>query len=111
MFCYPPDGKKLRGEQDALDLIGDCGRDASPIVIPVERLDEDFFRLKTGVAGAMLQKFMTYGKRVAIVGDISRHKDESSAFRDFVIECNRGSFLRFFRNRQELESHPFAQVK
>lgn len=111
MFFCPPDGKRLRGEQDALDLIGECGRDASLIVIPVARLDEDFFRLKTGVAGAMLQKFMTYGKRIAVVGDISRYRDESSAFRDFVVECNRGSFLRFFEDRQELESHPFAQVK
>jgi hypothetical protein len=33
---------------------------------------------------------VTYGRRVAILGDISRYIDESPALRDFVIEANRG---------------------
>jgi hypothetical protein len=39
-------------------------------LIPAERLDQDFFCLRTGVAGALLQKFATYGKRVWFARDI-----------------------------------------
>ena len=96
LFCVSePKGKKLRSDRDAVDLIGEAhGFDL--IAIPVERLDPDFFRLKTtGVAGAMLQKFVTYGRRVAIVGDISRYVEESASLRDFVVEANRGEHVRF----------------
>jgi hypothetical protein len=85
---------KLCSERDAVNLIAACaGKDT--IVIPVEDLDEDFFRLRTGVAGAMLQKFATYGKRVVIVGDVSRWTEASDAFRDFVVEANRGNSIQF----------------
>jgi len=85
---------KLRTERDAVNLIAaSAGRDT--IVIAVEDLDEDFFRLRTRVAGEFLQKFATYRKRVVIAGDISRWIAESDAFRDFVIEANRGSEIQF----------------
>jgi Domain of unknown function (DUF4180) len=93
-FVCPAEGIKLRSDRDAVDLIGEAhGFDW--IAIPVERLDPDFFRLKTGVAGAMLQKFVTYGRRVVVVGDISRYVDESASLRDFVVEANRGGHILF----------------
>jgi hypothetical protein len=102
-FC-PPEGNKLRTGRDATDLIGDAGgAGADMIVIPVERLDEDFFRLRTGVAGEMVQKFVTYHKRVAIVGDVSAHVNESKSFHDFVYEANRGRDLWFVADREELD--------
>ncbi len=85
---------KLRTDRDAVNLIAACAGKET-IVIPVEDLDEDFFRLRTGVAGAMLQKFVNYRKRVVIVGDISRWTEASDAFRDFVIEANRGKDIQF----------------
>src|SRR5579863_5214927 len=96
------EGKKLRDDRDAVELIGDA-QGAGLIVIPAERLDEDFFRLRTGVAGQFLQKFVTYRRRVAIVGDISRHVAESSALRDFVVESNRGDHIWFVENIEEVE--------
>jgi hypothetical protein len=96
------DGKKLRDDREAVELIGDA-QGAGLIVIPAERLDKDFFRLRTGVAGQFLQKFVTYGRRVAIVGDISRHVAESSALRDFVVESNRGDHIWFVENIEEVE--------
>lgn len=98
------DGKKLRSDRDAVELIGEAlAQGAGLIVIPVERLDEEFFRLRTGVAGQILQKFVTYGRRVAIAGDISRHVAESSALRDFVVESNRGDHIWFVENVEEIE--------
>jgi hypothetical protein len=102
IFYCAPHGTKLRTDRDAVDLIGEA-QGADFIAIPTERLDDDFFRLRTGVAGQMLQKFATYGRRVAIVGDISRYIEESTAFRDFVIESNRGDHLWFADSVAELE--------
>jgi hypothetical protein len=103
-FACPSDGEKLRTDGDAVDVISEAsGQDAQLIVIPVERLDPDFFRLRTGVAGQILQKFVTYGRRVAIVGDISKQVEESSALRDFVVESNRGDHIWFVETIADLE--------
>ena len=103
IFECAAEGVPLRSDRDAIDLISAASEHrARLVVIPAERLDGSFFRLKTGVAGAMLQKFVTYQFRVAILGDISEQMKESSALRDFVYECNRGSQLWFLANRDEL---------
>jgi hypothetical protein len=41
------------------------------VIIPAQRLDPDFFRLRTGVAGEFVQKFVTYRLRLAVVGNVS----------------------------------------
>jgi hypothetical protein len=103
LYC-DTEGKKLRTERDATDLISEAlCQSASLVVIPVERLHEDFFRLKTRVAGEFLQKFVNYRRRVAILGDISRYVEESDALRDFVYECNRGDHIWFVMSVEELE--------
>jgi hypothetical protein len=65
------------------------------VVIPEERLCDDFFRLKTGIPGEIFQKFVRYDLQVAIVGNIARHTDQSPAFRDFVYESNEGGRTGF----------------
>lgn len=103
VLACSPDGKKILSEQDAVELVGEAYRQsASLILIPVERLDADFFRLETKIAGEILQKFATYRLRVAIVGDISRQMSKSSALRDFVYESNRGDHIWFAANVEEL---------
>src|SRR5277367_3888661 len=87
IFTCPPDGKKIQSDRDAVDLIGEAyHRGAAIVVIPTEHLEDSFFRLETRLAGQILQKFVTYRLRVAIVGDISQHIAKSSALRDFVYE-------------------------
>jgi hypothetical protein len=96
VFRCPAEGKTLRTDRDATDLIGEAlGVGSRAVTIPVSRLDPDFFRLRTGVAGAFLQKFVTYGVHLTIAGDIADYITASDAFRDFVIESNRGANLRF----------------
>ena len=74
LYLCPYEGKRLRTDREAVDLIGDARSvGAEMIVIPVERLDDDFFVLRTRVAGEFVQKFVTYGVRVAILGDISKY--------------------------------------
>jgi len=68
-YLVPPTGSLLAQESDALDIMGKAfGQQAELVVIPIERLSPDFFRLSTGLAGAILQKFTNYQLRVAIVG-------------------------------------------
>lgn len=97
-----PDGKKLTSEQDILDLIGEAMYSGVEwILVPVERLEEDFFQLKTGIAGQIIQKFVMYRRRLVILGDISRYIAQSRTFRSFVYETNRGHEVWFLTNLQE----------
>ncbi len=98
-----PEGKKLKIERDALDLIGEAMQYGTKFVlVPVERLDDDFFQLKTGFAGQVVQKFVTYRLHLVILGDISQYVAQSRSFRDFVYEANRGNSVWFMTNLEEL---------
>ncbi|WBO62252.1 DUF4180 domain-containing protein [Streptomyces camelliae] len=99
-----PDGPLLDGERAALDLIGDAfGQEAELVVVPVERISDEFFRLRSGVAGDVVQKFVNYRLRLAVLGDISAHVAASDALRDFVYESNQGSQLWFVADAAELD--------
>jgi hypothetical protein len=103
-------GPALQNDRDAVELITAAWENrASWVVIPVERLAKDFFQLRTRIAGEILQKFVTYQLRVAIVGDISHYVSESDSFRDFVYESNRGNQIWFVRNHGELEQQLGSQ--
>ncbi|MFL4908840.1 DUF4180 domain-containing protein [Streptomyces sp. MMS24-I2-30] len=96
------DGPLLDGESAALDLVGDAlGREAQWVAVPVERVPDEFFRLRSGIAGAVVQKFATYRLGLAVIGDISRHLAESTALRDFVYESNQGRRLWFLAGCRE----------
>jgi Domain of unknown function (DUF4180) len=73
------------------------------VVIPALRLTPDFFQLRTGVAGAILQKFVNYRLRVVIIGDFSALASNSSALHAFIQESNRGDATWFLANVGELE--------
>jgi hypothetical protein len=104
IFEYDGEGAVLRNNLDLTDLISAAWEQrAKMVVIPVARLGDDFFRLRTGIAGEIVQKFVNYHLRLAILGDISRYVDESTALRDFVRESNRGDQAWFVGGREQLE--------
>ncbi|HWH58725.1 MAG TPA: DUF4180 domain-containing protein [Terriglobales bacterium] len=97
-------GAPIGNCRDALDLIGEAATNkADMVAVPLERLTPGFFDLKTRAAGEMIQKFSTYGVRLAIVGDVSNAVESSSAFRDFVRESNRGTTIWFVENFESLK--------
>jgi hypothetical protein len=97
-------GLPMGSYRDALELIGEAaGNKAELVALPSERLAPAFFDLKTQVAGEMTQKFSMYGVRLAIVGDVSAAIQNSSAFRDFVRESNRGKTIWFVAHMEELQ--------
>ncbi len=103
-FC-PAEGPALACESDALELIAATyGEEVDWVAAPVVRFGAEFFQLRTGLAGAFLQKFVNYGLRVAILGDLGRAAAESPALAAFVRESNRGSQVWFVRDEAELEA-------
>ncbi len=104
VFVCATDGPLVAVEADALDVIGGLwGLDADWVALPVSRLSADFLNLRTGLAGAVIQKFVTYQRRLAIVGDISVAVAASDALRDFVRESNAGRHVWFVADLAALE--------
>ena len=80
--------------EDGLDLLGNLyyqGFDR--IVLNEKNITPDFFDLKNGIAGEILQKFSTYRVRLAIVGDFSKYTSKS--LNDFIFESNKGKHINF----------------
>ncbi len=79
---------EINNVQDALDLMGNSNYSgARKIIINQQHLIPDFFDLKTGIAGEILQKFSTYNMQLAIVGDFSVFSSRS--LKDFIYESNK----------------------
>ncbi len=95
--------KPVQTTQDALDLVALCGQnDANRLMVHGAVLSEEFFRLRTGVAGEILQKLVNYHvKTAAVLTDLAAMRGK---FRDMASEAGRGSHFRVFDNRQEAES-------
>lgn len=104
VLALSPDGPPLGSDRDAVDLIAKAiEHGAEVVLVPAARLTDDFFNLRTRVAGEFVQKFVNYRLRLAILGDISAYLATSSALRDFVAETNRGNQLWFVATTEELD--------
>jgi hypothetical protein len=90
----------IREVQDALDLMAESSYNLSGrIVINENQLIPDFFELKTGIAGEILQKFSTYNVLLAIVGDFTKYSGKS--LRDFISESNNFGRINFVSTLEE----------
>ncbi len=90
----------LQRTQDVLDLLGSFYPEHVRAVILHEAdLAPEFFQLRSGLAGDILQKLVTYHVAVAIVGDFQKYS--SKALADFIYECNMGSQIFFVPTREE----------
>ncbi|MBW7452958.1 DUF4180 domain-containing protein [Paenibacillus sepulcri] len=87
--------------QSALDLMATVQYEAGTdrIVINKSLLNESFFDLKTRLAGEILQKFINYRVKFAIIGDFSVYSSQS--LKDFIYECNNGNDFFFLPTEQQ----------
>ncbi|WP_257667951.1 DUF4180 domain-containing protein [Parapedobacter tibetensis] len=86
--------------EDGLDLLGNLYYQGfDKIVIHEKNITPDFFDLKNGIAGEILQKFSTYRVRLAIVGDYSKYTSKS--LNDFIYESNKGRQINFVASTTE----------
>lgn len=103
------EGEPISTSDDASDLVGTAwSHNANLIAVPVERLDSEFFRLRSGIAGEITQKLVNYRLRLAVVGDITEHIKASGALRDYVWESNGGDQVWFVDDEAAL-SEKLAQ--
>ncbi|MCL6663041.1 DUF4180 domain-containing protein [Paenibacillus polymyxa] len=94
-------GIVINNAQDALDLMASVRYtdDADKLIIDKTNITEEFFELKTKLAGEILQKYVNYHVKLAIVGDFEGHTSKS--LRDFIYECNNGKHFFFLKNKEE----------
>jgi len=87
--------------QAVLDLIATVRYETKCDRIIVDKcvVSEDFFRLSTGVAGEILQKFVNYQMKLAIVGEFSKYT--SKPLQDFIYESNKGKDFFFVATLEE----------
>jgi len=79
---------------DILDILGEVSfSGSSAVIIYSDSFSPEFYDLRSGVAGEILQKFSNYRMKLAIVGDFSHLTGKS--WRDFIRESNRGSAVSF----------------
>ena len=86
--------------EDGVDLLGSIYyQDFDKIIIHEKNITPDFFDLKNGIAGEILQKFSNYRVRLAIVGDFSKYNRKS--VHDFIFESNKGKQISFVTSQSE----------
>lgn len=91
-------GTVISTAQDALDLIGTTGYEgASHILLNENQLAPEFFDLRTGLAGEILQKLVNYRMNLIIIGAFEELESES--LRAFINEANRGTQLAFVTSK------------
>ncbi|KOA19283.1 hypothetical protein CLHOM_23890 [Clostridium homopropionicum DSM 5847] len=97
------DKKQLSTERDAVDLIAACiENNARLLIIQEKALSEDFFNLRTGLAGTVLQKFVNYNIKAALI--ITNEEKISGRFREMITEANKGNDFRVFKNTADAEN-------
>jgi hypothetical protein len=94
--------EKLSSEEDGLEFINTCfDTGIKLIMLHEEMISHEFFDLKTGLAGFILQKIITYYIKAALV-----MKDDSKLvgrFKEMADESNKRDDFRVFMNREDAE--------
>ena len=88
----------IRQPAEVLELVAS---DVPAILVLAEHFPPEFFDLKTGFAGELLQKLENYGIRVAAV--FPTEDGYPQRFREFLVEARRGPRFRAFTARDDAE--------
>jgi hypothetical protein len=83
--------------QDALDLIAIAyEKGIKKIILHENNIHPNFFKLKSCLAGEVLQKFVNYHIKLAIIGDFNKYTNEN--LKSFIFESNNGNQFFFVSN-------------
>ena len=92
---------QIKDVQSALDFLATiqyetgCNR----IIVNKSAISEDFFQLSTKLAGEILQKYINYNVKIAIVGDFSEYLSKS--LKAFIYESNKGKDIFFLPDEKQ----------
>lgn len=99
LFLEYADAEKLNTVQNALDLVSVCGEEGvHRVLLHADHLDEQFFDLKTGLAGEFLLKFTNYYLKVAL--EIPRGRNYGERFTEFASDTRYSREFRIFHTRE-----------
>ncbi|MCI0389284.1 MAG: DUF4180 domain-containing protein [Acidobacteria bacterium] len=76
--------------------------DAEGLILTEDDLAQEFFDLRSGLAGELFQKFMNYRVRVAIV--LLDPEAYGERFSELAYEHKSHSMIRFVRSKDEAEA-------
>lgn len=95
----------VRDTQSALDLMMTVNYETNcrRFIIDKKNICEEFFRLSSGLAGDILQKFINYHIKIGIVGDFLQYT--SKPLHDFIYECNNGNDIFFVDSMEQAVSY------
>lgn len=91
-----PNGS-LKTAGDFLDIMMNASSET--IALNKSSFANDFFDLKTGLAGEIFQKVSNYQRRLIILGDFKTITSKS--FSDLIYECNKIGKIIFCEKLQE----------
>jgi DNA-binding PadR family transcriptional regulator len=93
---------QLSKEDDVLDLISLCWEhETYHLMLHYDILSEDFFKLRTKLAGNVIQKLINYNiKTVALIPEEAIGKGR---FNEMAMETNKGSHFRIYEDKDEAE--------
>ncbi|RZK37411.1 MAG: DUF4180 domain-containing protein [Pedobacter sp.] len=90
----------INSVEDGLDLLGNLYYEGFDKIIVYEKnITPNFFDLKMGIAGELLQKFSNYRVPLAIIGNFE--KFESKSIKDFIFESNQSRHINFVNSLAE----------
>ncbi|KUJ53278.1 DUF4180 domain-containing protein [Chryseobacterium sp. JAH] len=87
----------IKSEQDGLDLLGNLYYQGfDKVILHEKNIIPEFFDLKTGLAGEILQKFSNYRISLAIIGNFEKY--QSKSLKQFILESNKTQHINFVEN-------------
>lgn len=88
------DGQQIGNAEQGLQIMVDLYyQDFDKIILREEHFTREFFDLKTGLAGEILQKYSNFKVQLCIVGDFSKYEDQN--IKSFIYESNQGARVNF----------------
>ncbi|MDM5277511.1 DUF4180 domain-containing protein [Paenibacillus silvae] len=90
-------------EEDAVNLVALCKENESNLLLlHSQAISEDFFKLRTGVAGQMIQKWINYHVKTAAV--IPKEMVNQGRFKEMALESKKSNHFRMFETRDDAEN-------
>lgn len=97
---FTSSGSLIQREQDAIDIISLCAEhDANAVILDGNILSDDFVKLRTGLAGAVLQKLGNYNIKAAVA--IKGGQNFPARFQEMASEHSTGNTFRIFTNLED----------
>lgn len=86
--------------EEGLQLLVDLYyQEFDKIIIREKNVTPDFFDLKTGLAGEILQKFSNYRVQLVIIGEFNKYPGQS--IKDFIYESNKSRQVNFLASLEQ----------